>query len=319
MPQTDDQTQLSVAWGPRKQMRLSTLGSIFSGLIISLSALSLFFVGGVASETADKIAIEKQFVLFDNAIRDRQSLMARDQLGMARWDRSVEAVALNFSRSYVEDELVSSLWHDFGHERSFLVGPGYRVLMAAWQDEVDFTVRALSPKDGLHALADLAIARHNDNRTAIDGGFGQRPVKAAQVAQIAAFGFVEIDGEAMIASAMAIVPDDGDVALPDGPPVVLVSARPIDTSFIEDINAQLMLPGMAYSRDPGGLVPAIDIKGRTMGSFHWQMYRPGGEIWAVVVPVVLALCGLLLAATLVLGRYIGRLSARLEVSERRSR
>ncbi|MDH4440377.1 MAG: diguanylate cyclase [Rhizobium sp.] len=307
------------AGSARQTFGLPALVAMFSAILITLSALSLFFVGGVASEAADTIAIEKQNVLFENAIRDRQNLMARDQLGLARWDRSVEHVSLNFSRHFIENELVSSLWHDFGHDRSFLVGPGGRILMAALQGETDFTQRNLDPQVSLGALVELALVRHNTNRLKIDGGFSQRQVKASHVEEIAAYGFVEIDGSTMIASAMAIVPDDGAVALPDGPPVILVSARPIDASFIDDINAQLKLSGLVYSQNPNGLVPAIDVQAQTLGSFSWEIYRPGHEIWVVVVPVVVVLCGLLLAATLVLGRYIGRLSLRLETSERRNR
>jgi diguanylate cyclase (GGDEF)-like protein len=273
----------------------------------------------VASETADKIAVEKQFVLFENALRDRQNLMARDQLGLARWDRSVKYVVLKFRESYVEEELVSSLWHDFRHERSFLVGPGGQILMSAWQDNVDFTQREISPDDSLRALAELAITRHNTNRTTIDGGYGQRPVPASHVEEIAAFGFIEIDGEVMIASAMAIVPDDGEVALPDGPPVVLVSARPINAAFIDDINAQLKLTNVKFMRAPDGLIPVIDVEARTLGSLTWDLYLPGRDIWPVVVPLTFALCGVLLVASFVLGRYIRKLSVRLEASERRNR
>jgi diguanylate cyclase (GGDEF)-like protein len=319
MRRTEEQWHHSMASGARRQMRLTTLGALSSAVLITLSALSLFFVGIVASTAADKIAVEKQFVLFENAIRDRQNLMARDQLGLARWDRSVENVALNFNRDFIEDELVSSLWHDFGHERSFLVESGGHLVMAADQDKIDFTKRRLDPHHSLGELVELAIVRHNTNRIKIAGGFSQRQVRAAQVEEIAAYGFVDIDGNPMIASAMAIVPDDGEVALPGGPPVILVSARPIDSSFMEDINAQLKLSGLFYSADPDGLVPAIDVEAHTLGSFSWEPYQPGREIWVVVVPIVLVLSGLLLAASMILGRFIGRLSARLEASERRNR
>ena len=316
---TEEQWHQPMASGARRQMRLTTLGALSSAVLITLSALSLFLVGGVASKTADEIADEIQNTLYQNALRDRQHLMARDQLGLARWDLSVEKVTLNFDPSFIEDELVSSLWYDFGHERSFLIGPDNRILMAAERANLDFTERRLDPDNGLAALVALAIARHNSNRIKIDGGFSQRMVKAADVAQIAAYGFVEIDGDPMIASAMAIVPDDGEVALPEGPPVVLVSARPLDVSFIDDINAQLKLKGLVYARNADGLVPTVDLRGQTLGSFSWEPYQPGRQIWLVVVPVVGTLCGLLLAASLLLGRYIGRLSERLEESEERNR
>ncbi|MFN4208536.1 MAG: CHASE4 domain-containing protein [Agrobacterium albertimagni] len=191
------------------RLSLRALGGIFSSVLITLAALSLFFVGAVASKKADDMAVEKQYVFLENAIRDRQNLMARDQLGLARWDSSVRFITLDFRPSFIENELVSSLWNDFGHDRSFLVGPGGRVLMSAYQDDVDFSQGWVEPGGGLQALVDLAIARHNTNRIKVDGGYSQRPVRASQVEEIAAYGFVEIGGKAMIASAMAIVPDVG--------------------------------------------------------------------------------------------------------------
>lgn len=292
---------------------------VFALVLITLSALSLLFVGYIASRKADDIAAEKQFALLDNVIRDRHTLLARDQLGLARWDRSVKYITLKFRASYVTEELVSSLWYDFGHERSFLVGPGGRLLMSAWQDEVDLTARDLKPGDDLRAIAELAIARHQQKRTAIEGGYGQAPVLASEIHHIAAFGFAEIDGDIMLVSAMAIVPDDGEVALPEGDPVILISARLIDQEFVADLNRQLEYIDFSFNRNGDGQMPVISVDGKVLGSFNWTFFTPGAEIWTLVVPTVILLCGLLLAASFVLGRSISRLSVRLEESERRNR
>lgn len=319
MAEKDAASQWPAGTGTPGRFGLPAMVRLFAAVLISLSALSLLFVGDVASRKADDIAIEKQLVLFENVLRDRHNLLARDQLGLARWDHSVENITLKFRASYVVEEFVSSLWYDFGHERSFLVGPGGRLLMSAWQDEVDLTARDLEPGDDLKAVADLAVARHHANRTTIEGGYGQKPVSAADVHQIAAFGFAEIDGEVMLTTAMAIVPDDGEVALPKGDPVILISARPIDTEFVNEVNGQLEYSDLSFSRNGNGLLTVENIEGKVVGSFDWTLYKPGAEIWTVVVPAVVLVCGLMLVASLVLGRYISRLSIRLEDSERRNR
>jgi diguanylate cyclase (GGDEF)-like protein len=310
---------VSRAERPLQRFSLLTLLRVFALMLISLSALSLLFLGYVASRKADEIAIDKQFVLLENVIRDRQSLLARDQLGLARWDRSVKYVTLKFRASYVIEELVSSIWYDFGHERSFLVGPGGRLLMSAWQDEVDLTGRQLRADEDLKAISDLAIARHHMHRTTIDGGYGQKPVQAAEVHTIAAFGFAEIDGDVMLTTAMAIVPDDGEVALPEGDPVILISARPVDQDFITDLNRQLEFADLSFTRNGSGNLPVMSVDGQVLGSFDWSLYKPGSDIWPVVIPTVVLLCGLLVAATFLLGRSITTLSLRLEESERRNR
>ncbi len=314
-----DVSHLQVADSERSRIGLPALVKLFSAVLITLSALSLLFIGYIASRKADDISAEKQILLLENVLRDRQSLLARDQLGLARWDRSVKYITLKFRASYVIEEFVSSLWYDFGHERSFLIGPGGRVLMSAWQDEVDLTARDLKPGDDLKAIADLALTRHHAHRTTIDGGYGQRPVPSSQVHAIAAFGFAEVDGEVMLATAMAIVPDDGEVALPEGDPVILVSARPIDVDLVADIKGQLEYEDLRFNRNGDGRLMVRNVDGQVLGSFDFTLFKPGADIWTIVVPAVVLLCGLLFAASFVLGRYIGRLSQRLEESERRNR
>lgn len=312
-------SHLHVGGSAPPRIGLPALVKLFAIVLITLSALSLLFVGYIASRKADDIAIEKQILMLENVLRDRHSLLARDQLGLARWDRSVKYITLKFRPSYVVEEFVSSLWYDFGHERSFLIGPGSRLLMSAFQDDVDLTARDLKPGEDLKAIADLALARHHAHRTKITGGYGQKPVPSSQVHLIAAFGFAEIGGEVMLTTAMAIVPDDGEVALPEGDPVILVSARPIDAELVADLNSQLEYGNLRFDRNADGLLPIRSVDGQLLGSFDFDLFKPGADIWNIVVPAVILLCGLLLTASFVLGRYIGRLSERLEESERRNR
>lgn len=312
-------SHLHVGGSAPPRIGLPALVKLFAIVLITLSALSLLFVGYIASRKADDIAIEKQILMLENVLRDRHSLLARDQLGLARWDRSVKYITLKFRPSYVVEEFVSSLWYDFGHERSFLIGPGSRLLMSAFQDDVDLTARDLKPGEDLKAIADLALARHHAHRTTINGGYGQKPVPSSQVHLIAAFGFAEIGGEVMLTTAMAIVPDDGEVALPEGDPVILVSARPIDAELVADLNSQLEYGNLRFDRNADGLLPIRSVDGQLLGSFDFDLFKPGADIWNIVVPAVILLCGLLLTASFVLGRYIGRLSERLEESERRNR
>ena len=127
MPKKTELSYLHAGGAEPPRIGLPTLVKLFSLVLITLSALSLLFIGYIASRKADDIAVEKQILMLENVLRDRHSLLARDQLGLARWDRSVKYITLKFRPSYVVEEFVSSLWYDFGHERSFLIGPGGRL------------------------------------------------------------------------------------------------------------------------------------------------------------------------------------------------
>lgn len=307
-------------------LRISTLVFLLAGALIALATTSLVFVGHIASKEADEQAAANELRLFDNALRDRFLLIARDQLSVARWDRAVQNVVLAFDKAYIRDELVDSLWYDYGHERTYFVAPGGTVLAEAARDTVDFSGRRLREEDDVRRIAEEATRRHGQHRISIPGGFGQMPVPRTQIDRIAALGFAHIDGRAALVSAMAIVPDDGVVALPGTPPVILVSAKFIDAELTGDLNAQLAFRDLAFSEgavtDGSGAAAGetiVSLGGKTLGRFTWASARPGAHIWSVIVPVILGLGALLAIAAFSVARQIGGLSTQLEGSEARNR
>ncbi len=293
-------------------------------MLILLASLSLLLVGYVASRSADQQALENETLIFENALHDRQLLIARDQLSLARWDRSVENIAQDFDADFVRDEFIDSLWYDFNLRRSYLIGPDDRVLARSEEHQVDFTPLTLKPDDPLKILADRARAKFERNRVDMGTGYGQKSISSTQVADVTEFAFTRIDGQAVLLSAMAIVPDDGTVTLGKETPVILISARPIDNAFVNELNAPLSLQDISFLDNvaPEGKTARralVGLQGEKLGHFVWTHDTPGQEIWALVVPVTLALAALLSLAALIVSRKIGKLSASLEQSELRNR
>ncbi len=302
--------------------RISTMVSLLAGALIVLSASALLFIGYVATQAADRQAASNDSRLFENVLRERLMLIARDQLSLARWDRTVENVVLAFDKAYVQKEMVDSLWYDFRHERTFVIAPDGRLLAKATRDEVDFESTAPIGA-GLEAIAAQARALHLANRLEIAGGYGQESVPGQNIDRISALGYADVDGIPALVSAMAIVPDDGTVALPEGPPVVLVSAKYIDAELLGDLSGQLAFQNLTFEqvagRKPGAHHAIIGADGGQLGSFVWKARHPGSHIWTIVIPLITIIAGVLAIAAFVVARQIGRLSGRLEESERRSR
>lgn len=295
-----------------------------AAMLILLASISLLVVGYVASSSADRQALENETLVFDNALHDRRLLIARDQLSVARWDRSVANITHDFDRDFVRDEFIDSLWYDFQLHRAYLVGPDDRVLARSVEHHVDFTPDTLKAGDPLKILADLTRAKFERNRIDLGDGYGQKPIPATQVADVTEFAFSRIDGQAVLLSAMAIVPDDGTVTLSGEAPVILISAKHIDDGFVDDLNAPLALKDIAFldGAAPEGRTARrtlIGLQGEKIGHFVWTHDTPGQEIWSLVVPIALALAALLCLAALIVSRKIGRLSASLERSELRNR
>jgi diguanylate cyclase (GGDEF)-like protein len=295
-----------------------------AALIIALATASLVFVGLTASREADRHALENEKRLFENALREHHVGMAQEQLALAQWDKSVQNIDLAFNPDFVEDEFVEYLWHDYELERTFLIGPDDVVLADAFRGRIQFDQRTLAPNELLGVTAEAARKRFMKNRIRIEGGFAQTPVKPRHVSEVSTYAFASLDGRPALLSAMAIVPDDGTVALKDRSPVILVNARYIDGSFLADLNAQLSLADLSFStRVPEHPRPTdwllTDMTGKSFGVFTWDGLKPGRDIWAMVVPLIVVLGGLLAAAAYTIARKIGKLSASLEESEKRHR
>jgi len=304
--------------------RISTLVLLMTLVLIVIAGASLVHVGRIASREADAQARANDIRLFNNALHDRQILMAREQLALARWTKSYRNITQKFSLSYVRRELVDYIWSDYGHNRSYLVAPGDQLLMAASEDRPDFAARQLSADDPVAVMARRAGARFLDNREPIPGGFRQKHVTPAKVAEVTEFAFTMLDGEPALVSAMAIVPDeDGKIAMPDGAPVVLVSAKFLHHELGRELNAQLAFRDFAFEtgadHEASGLPTLRALDGTALGTFRWTSERPGAKIWPVVIPVIAMLAALLALAAGLIARVIGRISTRLEASEAKNR
>lgn len=304
--------------------RVSRLVFVLAIALIVLASAALLYVGFVASQAADAEALKSELRLFDNALRDRQVLMAREQLALARWTKSYESIAQSFDEEYIFGDIVETLWHDSAHDLSFLVGGGDQLLMAAIQDKADFTRKTLSADDPVRVIAQRAVARFMQNRIKTADGFLQKPVTARDAAAVAEFAFARMNGEPALVSAVAVVPDDDDgVGMPDGPPVILVSAKFLRGAFTRELNAQLAFRDFSFEQGAApsqpGVKPITGMDGKVLGQYVWTSEHPGRQLWSTVIPVVTLLALALALAAILIARVIGQIAARLEESEARNR
>lgn len=301
---------------------LSRLIGLATAALIVIATVSLVHVGLTASGEADTQAARGERTLFETFLRGRLHLMARDQLSLAQWNRSVDNIVLHFNRRFLRNEILEPLWDDFSASVNVVVAADGAVVASAKRDEVTFATDGHRLAGDLARLRDRTVARYFANRIAVDGGFRQKHVNTAQVGEIAEVGFVDIDGAPHLAGAMAIVPDDDTVKLPDGPPVVLISARPIDEALLAEFADDLGFRDLAFVAKPpasaaGWVARAVD--GRPIGAFVWTSDTPGARIWRLIVPLIVASTVLTSLAAFFVARHIGRLSRRLEESEAHNR
>lgn len=291
----------------------------FTIMLITTSALSLFYVGFIASNTADKQAAETELSLFDNALKARQSLMARDMFGMAHWDDSVKGIVTKFNQTWIRDDFVGSLWYNYGLERTFLIDPQGKMVMSGREDRVDFAVRELAPDSDFAIITRKAVETHMRFRIPIGNGFSQKTVKTSDIGDISVSGIAVVDGSPALVAAMAVVPDDEKYLLPKGNPYILITTKAINRELLRDLSSHLAFPNLGFSAETTGKVRITSSSGKPLGSFDWAAGNPGAHIWDIVVPAGIGLATLLALAGLLVLRHISGLSRKLAESESRIR
>ncbi|GAB2177329.1 diguanylate cyclase domain-containing protein [Dongia sp. agr-C8] len=313
-------------------LRISSLILIFAAVLIAVFTCAMLYVGRLSSQEADQQARASEVNLFRHVLASRFIMLARDQTQESIWDESVRNISLDFDPDFVTDETVTALWYNYGLDRTLLVGPGYKLLAYARGSEVDFSPTAFTLDADLQALIDQAVAQYMKNRITIKGGFsaraatvGDRAIMLSEIGEIFSGAFQTIEGKPALVSATAIVPYENEVALPDGPPVILVNAKFIDTDEVSYLRSQLGFQSLDFVAAGGGDALSgtrEDIKtlsGEVVGTFVWQNPAPGAHIWSVILPIVAVIGGLVAIAALFMAQRLGKMSNQLETSERRTR
>jgi diguanylate cyclase (GGDEF)-like protein len=319
-------------------LRISSLILIFAAALIAVFACAMLYVGKLSSEEADQQARAAEVNLFRHVLASRFIMLARDQTQESVWDESVRNISLNFDPDYVSDELVAALWFNYGLDRTMLVAPngtsgGNKLLAYARGSEVDFSPTAFALDADMQALIDKAVAQYMKNRITVKGGFsaraatiGDRAIMLSEIGEIFEGAFQTIEGKPALVSATAIVPYENEVALPDGPPVILINAKFIDADEVSYLRSQLgfqsldfVAAGAKSDALSGAREEIKTLSGQVVGTFVWQNASPGAHIWSVILPIVAVIGGLVAIAALFMAQRLGTLSNQLETSERRTR
>ncbi|CUA96269.1 diguanylate cyclase domain-containing protein [Pannonibacter indicus] len=289
-----------------------------ASLLMVLATASLLYVGHIASRAADKQAVQNEMRLIESALHDRQRLMARDQMTLARWDRAVANIPVKFNPAFVRYELLDSLWYDFGHERTFLVDPQGALLAESHREVSRIGRKSLPASSVLLAVSRMSVRKYEGLRSTSEAGPGRSGPPA--IDDMATFAYVLLDKTPTFISAMPIVPDDGAVTPPPGPPVILMSARLIDERFTADINSRLAFRDMKFmpgETPPAGSTswPITSPDGEIIGHFQWTSETPGEHVWRMILPTILLLWAMLAGSAFAVSRKVGTLTRSLEQRE----
>jgi diguanylate cyclase (GGDEF)-like protein len=316
--------KLKTSRGPARHGRLTRLVFVLAFVMILLSAASLAYVGTIASREADAQAEQTQRQLLNNVLSGRTQFMSRDLYSIVHWDDAVTGLVKKFDPEFVSDQLIYWLDLNLQAQRTFVISANGRVLADIVSSQAQFAHRSLPDQDPLMQVVREAVDKFMKLRVRVDDGFGLKTITLSQLSQLAATSVMNVDGQPALVSAMVVTPDDQESLPVKGDPVVVVAAKTLDSALLAELNHALSFQNFTLERPD--MVDAsrttqtvVGPDGQPIGQFAWRASRPGTAVWSVIMPVILAVCGVMTVITAFAAYRIGGLSSKLEESEERNR
>lgn len=319
-----DELQSAAPERPSAGRRITVWIYSLAALVILLSTASLTFIAHMAWREADRRALEAEQQRLDDTLRDMHRQVARDQVTLAQWDRTFNALQTPLDRDFIEDELIAGLMDDFHLDRTFILRKDGTLIAQSIGDETRYEMRQLPAGNVVRQLADRTLAVYRERQARSSSLFAEWYMPQSALLDAAQSEFAIIDGSQAFLSAIPILPDDGDVRLDEDYPAILVNAVYVDQDWLKDLSQQLnyrdfrFIPGTPERMHPTNhLIRAGDAS--IFGYFRWDHAKPGRDIWMAAMPLIVLLASIIAVVAFALANRISRLSATLEESERKNR
>lgn len=312
---------------PNTQSRTTRPGRVnlwINGLalfLIVLATASLVFISYLASRQADHQAIAYEKSLFEHAQEELDLRTAQNIATLAYWDEAVQRIVHDFDEDFVRNEFLNYFWDDFEIERTYIIAPDDTVIAKAFRDYTSVEAAPLLPGSAIKRIADRSRTRYEELKIPIAGGFGVSGISYYEIGELAKYTVGFIDGLPAHFVAMPILPDQGEVALGDGPPHVVVTIRYIDRQYVDILANKLSFDDLRFQKgvpppDAISIWPLLDHENKPRGYFSWSSRKPGKVIWEFVVPVIILLITAITAIAFVAVFKATGLVNSLEKSER---
>ena len=305
------------------RQQISRLAFALAALLIAVTSISLLFVGFVATRASTQQTIANEERLFRSVVADQQTTLIREQIGVASSDMSVSRLVRSFDPAFARKSF-DTLWTNYRHDKLILISGDRQVLAESFEDYTHIVRRPLAETPELEAIVDALTTKYMRNRVRVPGGFGHRSLQDLDAGTFAMTGFVRIDGKAALYGAMPILPDRYETTLPDGAPMILLSALFIDAALQNKLNAQPAFRSFSFQESipsplEGPFHLIADLSQSPIGVFRWKSGSASASIWPTIIPVIALLSVALGTLAFGIAWRIGRLTTSLQASEQQIR
>lgn len=295
---------------------------------LAYASISMLLAGGVfamaylflsTTHSADQLALRHERALVTEALEHSLELEARHQTFIAVNDKTAREVQID---DRIDDEfaheIARQMWLDFHHDWTLIVDGKNDLILVAAEDEIVPPIAGQEILDATRDLVAKARIGYQAVRRPAAEGFKVKYVEKGELAPIYATDVRDVAGKPGLVSAMAIVPESDDLALPDGPPGVIVSVALIEEAFLSEIGETLLLQDFIYvaGEDHHEASVPVAVHGhKPIGYFEWTSEAPGSKIRNAIGPIAAILVLMFVAIGAFFARKLAQKSRALEDSE----
>ncbi|MBB3347853.1 EAL domain-containing protein [Sphingomonas sp. BK069] len=291
----------SARFGPR------FIAAVVAPVLLLALGLAGFAVSALrsAAAQADRVSIERQEREVRLAVDAALDELAQSQSGVGIWTPLVlELCKAAPDWTWVDENVGVWLSYVFAHDAdAILAGDGHPVYLmrdGVRRASADYAALAGAATPLVRAVRGEARASPNPHERlpgrALPAGSTVRTSPRA----VHATDLVTIGGRPAIMSVMRIITEDPGSPAPRGGAPLLVSARFLDTSFVQRLARIQLVAGARLSGSPRHApgeqaLTLVSSRGQRVGYLLWRPDRPGAAVWRTMAPSALAALVALLA------------------------
>lgn len=260
------------------------------GVLFAVGIAALVGAVSLASRQADEIVARKSRDQVARVFEVQATALTTLNADWAGWNEAIEKLAVRPDRPYADSDLGEYTKVNFKLFASLVVSPENRSIFAYLRGRA---IPQAEAAGWIEALRPLIDATRRESR--------EQPVPAAA--------FVRVADQIVLASAAAMVPEEGSPPVGWDRPAVLVFVRALDAAFLDmvarsaGVEAPRLGPGRIGLGEPSYALFGVD--GTPMAQLLWRVMLPSEtiltELWPIgaVITTVMFCLGVLVAVSLV--------------------
>lgn len=258
----------------------------------------------VTTAAQDRMQVERERQALETALATAEGMTQHDLQDYAKWDDAVRHIAQGFSTDWVDDNVTAYLGGTQGYPHIFaLDGQDHTLFSYRSRAGARDDARAILGKDFAQSLSHVRAMPRPDG-----------PI---------ATGFSRTGDRLFVYATAAIVPLTNKVSISNAPTHLLVIARQVDEEFLGKVTGDLPLQKVQLVRSTippqGEFVVLRGHEGRAIGYVGWTPHTPGSDVRRELLPAILAISLLALAAAALILRRGSQTVTALIASEGRAR